>query len=173
MSTSSTINNLYQDSASFGKSYAVVSAIIVSLLALISFVIGMVELFKKNTHDKSIVATVLSATCTQNPSSQPIDYDCNLVLQYTVDGKQYKTPLEIAYSNISYKINDSIKILYNSSDPTDIVPGDTINPKTLGWILIIVGVVVLAMAWLTVYLTRKSKFFAAAAGASGAYHMLF
>lgn len=150
---------IYSGTASFGRVMAVISAVIVTILALVFIGMGIYILVKKEKD--SVTGTVLSADCDPYGSDNR-RYNCVLKVSYEIDNVVYSKTVNTSGETF-YTQGSSIKLYYNKDDPHD-VSADEPPPKAVGWIFIGVAVVVAIIAWVWVWLTRKYKAAAAFQG---------
>jgi len=153
-------SEIYSDAASFGRVYAMIGAIFGTLISIM-FIIGGIYIIYHKSHLKSVNGTVISdSICNQLDKNSK---SCSTTYTYTINGKNYKGT---STSSNGYKKSENIKIWYDPNHPS-VNPEIDIPSKTLGVVLIIIGIITVISAWVGVYLTRKYKFAAAASGVGG------
>lgn len=158
-------DELYSDVATVGRTWAFISAIIITIISLISIIGGIILLTKKGNRIK-VSATIVKInngdtgnTC---PKISDNNYSCLIWVKYD----QVKTPVMYNYTgNVEYYVGQTISVWIDKNNPQNF-DLDYTEPKKLGSILIVAGILILGFAWLYVWLTRKSKFIAAASGAN-------
>lgn len=146
-------DDIYSGSASFGQFITFAGAILLTIICVILIIAGIADVRHKQVYTQKITATVSKSTC-QNDS-------CDMTLQYTISNITYTTDFTYIGKNV-YKAGDVISVYYNPSNPHDILQYED-DPK-FGYVLIAIGFIMLALAWFTVWVTRKYKFAAAGAG---------
>lgn len=170
-STSSTSNlgeEIYSGTVSFGRVMALISAVFVSIITVVMIVIGIVILVKKDPK-KSVQGTVKSCggfvdnNCCVSHGVNNDKFNCNIKVQYTVEGKKYLTPTLNIDSDVRYAPGSTITLYYDPKNPA----GANLKkppPKWLGGVLIGIALFICASAWVWVWLTRKYKVAAASQG---------
>lgn len=164
--------------AEFGRLTAVFSAIGMTLIGLILIIIGIWLLRYKDTHTKTAQALVTSSHCTKmsdgNPQAdgQPV-YICYMGVTYKVGSQTCTTTVSSDGQNQHQK-GETVTIRY---DPEHVCDAElamkTVSKKLVGVVMIGISVLLMFFSWFWVYITRKSKFGAAATGAGEAMHLLF
>jgi len=153
-------SEIYSDAASFGRVYAIIGAVVASLFALMCILGGIYIIYHKS-HLKSVTGIVTSdSLCTRLDENST---SCSVNYTYTLKGKNYSGT---STSSTNYKKGDKIKIWYDPNHP-GVHSEIDIPSKTIGVVAIIMGIIIAIAAWVSVYLTRKYKFAAAASGVSG------
>ena len=171
-------SEIYSGAASFGRGMAIFGAVMSTLIG-IGMVIGGIYILLHKDKSKHVLATVVGCSidgasgkdcCTSFVDYNGFrQYDCNLRLNYTVNGKEYNNPLYIS-SQRGYVSGDFLKISYDEKNPNSI-KADVGYPYFLGWVLIGLAVLVIAGSWFWVWLTGRYKFAAAVGGARGAWDL--
>lgn len=174
-SSSSTNSNLgeelYSDTASFGRFWALLGAIMGTLTFIALTIVGIYILTKKddripiNVSIKSINGS--TNTCPKT-SDNPITYACTITLNpYTYNNINYPSK-DVSYSGSAlYYVGQNITAYLDKNDPS-IISLDKNPPKWLGWVLIGIGLVAVISGWFWYWASRKWKFLAAAQGVGGA-----
>ena len=144
---------IYHGTADFGKTTAVISAVIGTIVCIVLIGFGIYVLVHKSKHTATAVGTVDSATCnpffTDNYLPQ---YNCTLRITY--DHQEHT--IKDSSSAISYNPGDSVSVYYDPNNPSDASLERDI-PKVVGWVLITTAVVVLIGLWIWVYVIQKSE----------------
>jgi ATP-dependent Zn protease len=164
---SSQSTDVYSDAAEFGKVYTTISLVIASVLCIIMIIIGIVVLNINDPHTDMVNAIITNSMCNDSydPTTNRNIRNCNLYLSYNYKGKNY--------GNINYTINNTTTMYFtgqnftiyiNPNDPNDISNLSKTQEKYMGFALIGMGIFILLIAIFHWWLTRKSKFFAAAEG---------
>jgi hypothetical protein len=121
-------------------------------------------LFKK-INTVSVEATILNVNCVPGENNTQ---NCNINVSYDYKGQQNK---HIQYvGNTVYSVNQKITIYINKDNESDIYLQQP-SLKSLGVVLLIIGLIVLGGVWLMFWLSKRYKFLAAAQGVSGAYNL--
>lgn len=158
-------SEIYSDAASFGRVYAIISAVVASLFSIM-FIIGGIYIIYHKSHLKSVTGTVTSDSfCTQLDKNSA---SCSVHYTYTLNGENY---FGTSTSSIDYKKGDKITVWYDPNHP-GVHREIDIPSKTIGVVAIIMGILIAVVAWVGVYVTRKYKFAAAASGVSGGIEMI-
>ena len=188
---SDTLGDIYTGTASFGRIMSKWSAIFFSVVGVLLIFLGIYLILKKNKITSSTSATVANCgvktkafidsngvigkiatdCCTPVANNNNISYNCSVTVNYNVNGKPYSNSLKIPDAGTNWKTGDSIKIYYDPTNPNT-MSYHSDNYHTMGVILIVVCVVVIALSWLQVYLTRHSKMFAGLVGAADGVHLI-
>jgi len=154
---------VYSDTASFGKFYAIMSAIVATFIA-IGLIIAGIFIIRHRSHLKTVNGLVSEdSTCVTIVDGENKSSTCQTSVKYTINEKEYHTSLNSGTS--SYRKGDSIIVFYNPLNPNDAELNPI--PKGLGYGLIAVGVVTLISSWVWVWVTYKYKVAAVATGAKG------
>jgi hypothetical protein len=158
-------DELYSDVASVGRTWALISAIIITIISLAAIIAGIVLLTKKGSRTK-VSATIVKInngdTGSVCPKISDNNYSCLIWIKYN----EVKEPVMYNYTgNTQYYVGQTISVWIDKNNPQNF-DLDYTEPKKLGTILIVGGIIILGFSWLYVWLTRKSKFIAAASGAN-------
>jgi hypothetical protein len=154
---SSMFSEIYNDTASFGKFMAIISAILATVIGIVLIVAGVAEIRHVPIYTQVVNATIVnSPSCTSQVNGNL--YSCMLTLKYTVNNVVYTSNLTTESSQ-PYMQNGSIQIYYNPKNPHQISQGSD-NPK-FGWWIIGLAVIIISVAWLMVWMVYKYKFAAA------------
>ena len=160
-------SEIYSGAAGFGRIYAWISAIIGTLIA-IGMIIGGVYIIQHKSHLKSVdgIVTKASYDCSTKTNDKNTTTTCKFDVSYTVDKSYNKT----FSSTDTFSKDDKITIWYDPNHP-DI---GEFNPpdKWIGWLLIGIAFLIVFSVWFWVWLTKRSKFAAAAGGASAVINMI-
>ena len=151
---------LYSDSASPG----VIESYIGLIIAVVGIILVIVAIYLFSVNQSNLVdetAEVVSATCI--PQTDPhgnITYDCNLDITYIVNAKEYTGKI-VANSSTSYQTGESVDITYDSQDPFHVTAKQS-RDKTLAWILLGIGILIVGGASVKYYMSTRFKMFATA-----------
>lgn len=167
--------DLYSGAASFGRFEAGIGAVIATLIAIVAIIVGIALITAKNIYSGKTTATIVKAVCTPYTDTKAKQemYICNLNIKYKINNTEYTNSIS-TNDDIDYTHKRTIDIEWDKAknDPYDIKVVPALSQRAIGWIVIAVGVFILAAAWLTVYITRRFKFAAAAEGVGGAYGII-
>ena len=164
------MEELYSDSASFGRFMSVVGLVIGSVVSIGLVGAGIFVLTKKNPNTKSAMAVVDSATCV--PSSSPGTFNCTLEVTFPLTGSgsgmfddlYVHTTISTSDSKVMYIKGQKIEVWYDPNNPTQNVLTFEPNFKFMGWLLILAGAAVVGIAGFWYWVTRKYKFAATVFG---------
>lgn len=157
-------DQLYSGAAELGQFRTTISLFIAIFIGIIFVIIGIILLTKKNVHTTQVSATVVSGNCIQildkNNSSHS---NCNLIVSYTYNGQNYPT-CKLNTSGPQYVPGNTIDIFVDPNHPEDYSLESLQSDRVSGWILIGAAIFIVAIAYLTRWLSQRYKFFAAAEG---------
>ena len=158
---------IYEGAGTFGHIQAWISAVLASVIGIFLIITGIVAVKHKTTLTSKVVGTVEKADCGEENGG---NYNCTVNVSYNVKNKEYNITKSVDDTSKKFK-GEQITVYYNPSSPEN---GELIsdNTKTVGIILIVVGVLVPLFAWLWLWITYKSKSAAAAGGVAGAVNLL-
>jgi hypothetical protein len=142
------MENVYSGLADYGKLNAIISMVIVSIIVLISFIVGFFMIFHRPVATSQTTGKIMSIS----PKSYTI--------QYNVNNKTYNTTVN-GYNSNNY-IQKQIVVHYDPNNPTKVHIG--MSGREMGSIIIGIAVVVGLLTALNVYITMKSKTYAAIEG---------
>lgn len=146
-------------SASFGRVEALYSAIGATIICIPFLVFAGYEYFGvARKYSATVQGTVTAAKC--SPSQKK--YNCALTVSYSVAGTKYSAQVSKSSSE-AYQVGDSIELHYQPSDPKQV------STESASMIALLIGgitLIVLALAWVAVFFTQRSKAFAAGTGAA-------
>ena len=172
MSQPSLGQEIYSGAAGFGKIEAVIGVIIGTIIGLAMLIIGIVMMFAKNIYTAKTIGTIVVANCSQYTANNTSDnYNCSLLIKYTANGTTYSKQFTTDGIN-RYVENMTVDISYNPENPEDSQLGTVLNYKLTGGILIFFGIFIAIGTWIWLWITRRSKFAAAAGGVAGAWNLL-
>jgi len=152
---------IYSGTATFGKIWAVASAIFGTIISIVMLIIG-ISVISHKSHLRSVPGQVMEdAECTTTDSQQQTFTTCRTKISYEVDGVTY-TPT-VDSGSFQYTAGTEVTVWYSPSSPER--PELNPFPKWVGWMLIIFAFLICIGVWIWVWVTRKSKVAAAAGGA--------
>ena len=146
---SSTGSEIYNDTAAFGRVWAIIIAVIMSIVGILLIIMGILSLRSK---EAKVTATVKADTDCSGKK-------CLTKVTYTVDNKVYNKTFE---TSDLYNAGDTITLYYLD----DATKAHLKSTKHMAPALIVMGAVIVLVGWIIVYLTKKFKAFAALEGIS-------
>jgi hypothetical protein len=164
-------DQIYSGSAEFGVIWALIGAIIATIIGVCMIIVGIYILVKKSTLQQ-VSGTVVSVdppSCGVG-SGNPTTYSCNITVSYLVNTTHLQKIIWYSGSVI-YSPGQSITVYYNPSDPGDASLSGPV-PHFIGGILILFGLLIPIGSWFWYYMSRRYKFVAAAEGMAGAYSLI-
>jgi hypothetical protein len=160
----------YDGAAEFGDIEAWIGAIFATVIGLVLFIIGIVDVSRKTSLTNTVEGKITKANCgVPYQSDNQQLYNCTIDIEYTVDNKKYSISISKT-DNFQQIEGQTINVYYNPSTPEKgAIQSD--NSKTVGIIFIGAGLLIPAFAWLWLWIAYKSKFAAAAGGVAGAINL--
>lgn len=158
---------IYEGTASFGRFYSLLGAIIISLISIPIFMLG-IYIINHKKHLSTATGIIQTSKCdtvlSEDGKSQSLS--CGYTIKYTVNDIEY---ISFAITNKIYKDGDSITVYYDPLQPANIEI-DPI-PPVVGWVVIAIMLLLIIAAWVNVYMTRKFKIYSTVTGAGGMYSL--
>ena len=159
-------NTAYDATATFGRVVAFFKMLTGIFFGVVFISIGIWLIKNKSVHTESVLTKVTSPKCTtstvtDSKGQSTTQTQCNVVLVYQVNGKEYKTPFTL---NGSFAENQMVQMQYNPENPSDIRSPAPQN-KTIGIWLIVIGLAIMIGTIVWFILTLKYKIIAAGTGA--------
>lgn len=166
-------DELYGDAASFGKFTALVGVIIGTLVGVVMLIIGSVLAIKHQEPYSEIQANILTSSCIQENENNENYYKCKITVEYEIKNIKYLPGDLFTHDIVQYDPvkNNKITLYYKESDPGHVYLSKQ-NLRTIGFVLLGIGLVLLVGCWIWFYVTRKFKFAAAAGGIGAAYNII-
>lgn len=152
------MSDIYSGLASYGRFQSVIGAIVTFLIFIILMAIG-VSILVTNSKYKKTKATVLETSC-ENISGK---FQCDVSVNYFVDSDEYIKILTIGNLDLEIIKNQTIDIEYRLDDP-NVIRESVGWIKWVGWVLIVIGVIVLFFGTISSVLAFKYKPYAVATG---------
>ena len=164
-------SDIYSDAASFGQTYSTILLVIAFFIGLIMVGASVALLMQKNQHIDRVTATITDSSCDPNISASRTR-TCYVNLQYNYKGNTYKVP-NFSYNYYSDNnfnpnpnlVNSQIVVYVDPNNPTDVSSTSKATDRNMAFVLMGFGVFIVLIAGFRWWLTRQSKFFAAASGA--------
>lgn len=159
-------NTAYDATATFGRVVAFFKMLTGIFFGAIFIAIGAWLVNTKPVYTQSVNVKVTQPKCNtfttkDSQGRSTTQTQCNVVLEYNVNGKDFKTPFTL---DGSYAENQIVSMQYNPDNPSDIRSPVPQN-KTIGIWLIIIGLAIIIGATIWFILTLKYKIVAAGTGA--------
>ena len=168
----STGEKVYSDVATFGRTYTYLEGVGAVIMASLLIFGGVYLIVHRDADSATTTAFVTSqvgeCVTTQNDGRGGGGVSCRYMVQYTVNGDKYTAAVS---DSRKYAIGESVTLHYNPHDPKR-AEIRTRPFKTVGGVLVGVGVLVLLTTAFKVYMARKYKVYAAASGASAGVSMV-
>lgn len=150
------LNQAYEATSVVGKISTIIGTIFLNLILVIFLIIGIVLVRKKDNLTASTRGTVTDAKCSRDGKST----HCDGTIKYEVNGTKYTK--QIGNGGIINK-GDVKTIRYDPSNPNEFSTSSA-SPKTIGWIMIGVSVILLILSWVWAWFVLSYKLAAAATG---------
>lgn len=180
MGSSQSQTDVYSDAASFGRLYSTIGLIIAIIVGLIMLAAGIYLLNKKNTHTDKVIASIKDPILCEGIFAPNSTRTCTVTLQFTYNGQVYNVPnYSYSYyvtsntsSDPSILRNTNISVYVDPTNPVDVSSTSSETDRYMAFAVIGMGIFVVAIAAFQWWLTRKSKFFAAAEGTGAGISMV-
>jgi hypothetical protein len=169
------MTSLYSDTAKFGRFMTIIGTIFGVIVGIIFLIVGIYLVRKKEKHTKSVTANITNKVKCEHILHDPKEatansYHCELEVMYKINGKVYNKTLQTTDST-DYTDVQTVTLYYDPDNPSDIVIHKE-PTKTIGWIMIAISLFAIIMSFIQLYIVRKYKIAAAAAGVGGAARMM-
>lgn len=163
-------DEIYSGTASFGRIWAVVSAVLGTLMGIFFMVVGVYVIFHKS-HLKSTDGDVVKdSECTTTTEDGKTYTHCSTTVDYKVNDQEYTNKQVDTGSTKFVQGTKNIEIWYSPAKPEN--PEYNPIPVSFGWVIIFISLLIVISSWFWVWLTRKYKMAAAFEGATGIYSIL-
>lgn len=159
---------VYSGAAKFGLFMANIAVVIGSIVGVIMIGVGIKFWTQKEKYSVEIQGRVIDAQCASISDGKRQYQQCAIKIEYVVDGKPYI--FETIRSDQYYAKGYSVSLRYDPDNPVEATMDGSV--KTLGKILVGVGLAIIAVVWVSWYIKRRFKFAAAAGGVGTAYDMI-
>lgn len=161
-------DDIYQGTASFGVFYALISAIIGSVVGIVMIAIGLWLLLRKKRNESitkgKIIGIDRSSTGRCDKVGGSDNYSCELQISFDYSGESYEKFFQYT-GNFMYKIGQVINVYVIDGNPDNIDIQS--EPRWIGWVLLSFGIIFAVAGWFWYWASRKWKIVAAAEGAGG------
>lgn len=164
-------NQIYTGAAEYGKVMAIIKAAIAIVIGTIFIAVGIFLAVRKTNRTSFVSGTIINIpTCVENGTNKSINWNCNIIIQYVINGKTYKTPLN-TNGNIHYLTGQTVDLYYDPNNITDIDMG-TDNTHVIGYFIIVIAAITMIISIIWAYLATRYKSIAAVEGAYDAIDMV-
>jgi len=127
---------------------SIIGGIIVTLVSIGLIYWGFVIINRKNPWSGTASATVTEgSSCTSTYGNL---YNCNLNVSYNVQGQTYNNQI-IAVTQLNYRPGDTLTISYDPNNPQNSRIYQNPPTKWPGWILVLLGILMLIIIWLIIW----------------------
>ena len=155
--TSQLMNDAYDATATVGRIMSWINLVVGIIIGIIFIIVGIVILRNKTpSYDSSTIATITAVSCSGSGNNS----SCTLTISYTVNDKTITNNI---IQNGVYNVDQTLKIKYNSANPQEIST-DTISNTAFGWIIIVIGILIIIGVCIWTYVVQINKTIAAASG---------
>jgi len=163
-------DEIYSDTASLGKIWAIIGAITGTLIGIFCIIVG-IYLIQHKSHLKSTKGNVVKDSDCNTVIDNGNQYtQCSTTVDYNINGKEYTNKILNTGSTNFTQGTNNITIWYSPTNTEK--PEYNPVPTSVGWIIILISLLFISGTWFWVWLTRKYKMAAAAEGASGIYSII-
>lgn len=163
---SNNMDEIYHDSAEFGRAWVYYTAIAITVLAVIAIVTGIFYRNTDDTHELKVTGRVATSVCRYIGGV----YDCNLAVTYTTPVGEHHVMIR-SYEPRDYNPGDEILLLVDQDDINQAKIRSMGNSQ-FGTNVMSAGILAIAVVWILVWLTERFEFFAAASGTATAINLL-
>lgn len=152
---SSALSNLLLGEATFGKIASIVTAILVTIFAIVLFPYLYIEIF--GTWKQTVGVISNSPECTFVKDN--FNYNCTpIIVKYTVDGKEYTVEDQMGLlSEEKYVKNQQVPVWYEVRNPELVASLTNKVPIRDGKIGLIFLTILLIFVWGWVWITNNFK----------------
>jgi hypothetical protein len=161
-------DSIYQGAVGFEQGKSLVSAILITVIAVGLAITGIYFISKKTL---TVEATVKTSTCTTTPAvppNIPASIICTTTVTFTINKINYTAS---AISSMSYTIGSKINVTYDPANPQSISLPDSISNTMTGAGSLVCALLLVIFAWTWWYLTNKYEAFAAVQAVGDVYSM--
>ncbi len=156
---------LYDSTASFGRFWALLSAIIGTLIGVVLIIGGIYLLVKKQDRD-AIEGKIIKINGSETGQCQNSDVlTCILTIQYAYNGQNYVSDIDYNGKTM-YFAGQTATVYVLQTDPHSATVEQPV-PKWMGGVLLGFGLLIALGGWFWYWASTKWKVVAAAEGAGG------
>jgi len=157
---------IYSGSAELGRVSAIIGAVFATLIGIGLVVASIFMLTHKSKLTSETEGVVITSDCSGDGNGT-----CTVKASF-MDHPTERFVTASVENNVSYRSGDRIAVYFDPSNPVDAsFQSDSTN--VAGWIFLAIGIFITIVAWLSVWLTQRSKIYAAATGVSTVAGALF
>lgn len=162
--------SMYEGAAELGKFQASISLILAIIVFVVMIISGIYLYFSDQSNLVDTKAIIKDIKCEERKEThgtkQIILYDCNITLEYDLNGKPMIAQLR-TLDNVKRYNNETLDITYDLNNHSN-VSLQIMRNSTMAIILSSIALVILGGAYLSFYMTNRFKLFASSQGASTA-----
>jgi len=162
-------NKVYSGLGEFSVIYSIIYLIIGLIISIVLFVIAIAIIRKKKVYTQAVTAKVTNSACSLVSGNNTTMYKCDIDIEYSVNEKDYVASLSKT-SNIKYVKDSKIEIYYEKNNPEN--SSSSKDSNVASYILIPVGLIIIAIVVVNFILVRKYKGYAAISGGVTAASMI-
>ena len=167
---------LYEGAAEVGRVSSLVSAVVVSVIGMFLLMIGWSIVRHSRSELASTAKTKEASRCSEvqvhttrnNTVTTDTRLECLTPVAYDAGGTHFERQMQTGERR--HGAGEDIRVFYQPGDASNATVNQT--PSAMGYGMIGVSVVVVALVWASWYFARKSNVYAAVTGA-GALRALF
>jgi hypothetical protein len=167
--------DIYSGAASFGRFWALLGAIVSTVVAIVMIGIGIYILLLPV--QLSVQGTVVainespSGICRSISDKNGTTFNCEITVKYLFNGQEYTK--DMSYSGTStYYIGSKIPVYFKTANDPNSTSLNGQPPKWVGWALIAFAIILTLGSWFWYWATRKWKVVAAAEGTGGMLNLV-
>lgn len=186
------IEDIYTGASDFGKFTATLGGLFGTIIGLLIVGIGIYFIVEGSKRTKSIKGNITKSSCNPKfdlpiivfPGSNEEELQskntndgtgsfCDITVDWVGKNDQTCTSEFTVENTKEFDIGNQITVYFDPSDPCNTGSLDSQrDSKTIGLIMIVVGVIFLLLVWLSVYLVYRFKFLAASSGVGSAISII-
>jgi hypothetical protein len=163
---------IYEDTASFGRTYSMIISVGIGIICLIIFIVGVFFLFKKPVYTKKTTMTINSFD-TSNTMNQAgvIQVSYNNIVGTVPECPSKSLNLQGYNSTIPLSVNNKVDVYIKEDGTCGDANYNKDNFILVGIILIVIALLLGGGIALNLWLTRRFKSYAAVQGAGGLFNL--
>lgn len=158
-------HQIYGGAATYGKIRTGLNTAFVTVLGVIMIIIGIIISRKQPKLTNTTTGIIISdPICNSYSDKDMVKWRCDIQVSYKVGGVEYRTNL---FTNdlVKYSKGQSVTVYYNPEFPGN---GNLFsdNIKPIGYVILVLGILILIGSWVWLFIVFKFKVAAAATGAT-------
>jgi hypothetical protein len=164
-------SDIYDSTATFGRFWALLGAIMATILGLGLIIAGIYFLVRKEDRN-AVTGTILRINGSASQACPMVGANlvCTLTIQYVYQNETFTT--DIAYNGPTlYSVGQTVTVYVLKTDPHTATIGEPV-PKWMGGVFIGVGVLMTLGGWFWLWAARKWKVVAVAQGGQGLWNIV-